>query len=81
MTKNNSTLTEQRDTIEIHLPDGRVISGNRGGTIADFLEILPLEERQIIVGAIVNSELERINTAPHNGCDSGTHYHEKCRWR
>ena len=60
MTKNNSTLTEQRDTIEIHLPDGRVISGNRGGTIADFLEILPLEERQIIVGAIVNSELREL---------------------
>jgi uridine kinase len=60
MIKNNSILTKQRDTIEIHLPDGRVISGDRGGTIADFLEILPLEERQIIVGAIVNSELREL---------------------
>lgn len=62
MTKSNSNFkfTEPRDTIEIYLPDGRAIAGKRGATIAEFMNILPMEERQIIVGAIVNTELREL---------------------
>ena len=58
--KSNFTFTEPRDTIEIYLPDGRAITGTRGASIADFMNVLPEEERQIIVGAIVNSELREL---------------------
>ncbi len=57
---NNFQFTEPRDSIEIHLPDNRTITGTRGSCIADFLKILPENERQIIMGAIVNSELREL---------------------
>jgi uridine kinase len=58
--KPNFIFSEPRKTIEIYLPDGRVISGDRGAPIADFMNVLPEDERQIIVGAVVNSELREL---------------------
>jgi uridine kinase len=49
-----------RPTVEIHLPDGRVISGPRGAAIGDFLKILEEFEDAPIVGAIVNSQLREL---------------------
>lgn len=48
-----------RESVEIHLPDGRVLSGPRGAAVGMFLKIL--EDRQVpIVGAIVNNELREL---------------------
>lgn len=60
MDKPDYSFTTLPEKIEVSLPDGRVISGLRGGTIADFFRILPDDEREIIVGAIVNSELREL---------------------
>jgi len=49
-----------RPTVEIHLPDGRVICGLRGGQVGDFLALLENPELAPIVGAIVNDELREL---------------------
>ncbi len=49
-----------RSTIEIHLPDGRVISGPRGSTVEEFFKILAGYESTPIVGAIVNDQLREL---------------------
>ena len=49
-----------RSTIEIHLPDGRVISGPRGATAGEFLSLLSPESPAPIVGAVVNGELREL---------------------
>ncbi len=61
--KPNFNFSEPRKSIEIFLPDGRVISGERGSPISDFMNVLPEEERQIIVGAVVNTELRELTFA------------------
>ncbi len=53
-------FVQPRDTIELHLPDGRVISGKRGDPIESFLQVFSAEERELIVGAIVNGELREL---------------------
>lgn len=49
-----------RDTVEIHLPDGRVLQGPRNLPVAEFLKALPEWENPLIVGAIVNYELREL---------------------
>jgi uridine kinase len=49
-----------RSTVEIHLPDHRVISGPRGAAVGDFLKLLESSSLSPIVGAIVNSELREL---------------------
>ena len=49
-----------RSTIEIHLPDGRVISGPRGAHAGEFLSLLSPESPAPIVGAVVNGELREL---------------------
>ena len=49
-----------RPTVEIHLPDGRVICGLRGAQVGEFLAILENPELAPIVGAIVNDELREL---------------------
>jgi uridine kinase len=51
--------SEIRPTVQIHLPDGRVLEGSRGSQLVDFLA----EENNNqtpIVGAIVNGELREL---------------------
>lgn len=48
------------DRIEIHLTDGRGISGPRGTAIGDFLKLLGQEDIPQIVGAVVNGELREL---------------------
>ncbi len=49
-----------RNTVEIHLPDGRVLQGPRNLPVAEFLKALPDWENPLIVGAIVNHELREL---------------------
>ena len=63
MKKKNSPvqIVSPRPTVEIHLPDGRVLCGPRGTSIGDFLMPLPeWNHGDPIVGAVVNDELREL---------------------
>lgn len=60
-TANKIHFTEPRDTIEMHLPDGRVLTGPRNTTAKDFLQPLQEEYDVPIVGAIVNGALRELS--------------------
>ncbi len=62
MTETNSFVFKSpRETIEIQLPDGRVIAGPRGAAAGDFFELLQPEYIDApIVGAMVNFELREL---------------------
>jgi uridine kinase len=49
-----------RETVEVHLSDGRVLSGPRGSTLAVFLRILPEWQFPPIVGAVVDGDLREL---------------------
>jgi uridine kinase len=46
--------------VEVHLPDGRVLSGPRGAPVKDFLQALPERDDPPIVGAVINGELREL---------------------
>ncbi|HNT53811.1 MAG TPA: nucleoside kinase, partial [Anaerolineaceae bacterium] len=52
--------TQSRQTVEIHLPDGRIFEGPRGMPVGVFLRSLPEWDNPPIVGAIVNDELREL---------------------
>ncbi len=49
-----------RETIEIHLPDGRVYEGPRNASVEIFLKNLPEWQDPPILGAIINSDLREL---------------------
>ncbi|MHC1784495.1 MAG: nucleoside kinase [Anaerolineaceae bacterium] len=49
-----------RDTIEVHLPDSRVLTGKRGANIGTILKVLPEFNEPPIMGAIINGELREL---------------------
>ncbi|MEW6084175.1 MAG: nucleoside kinase [Chloroflexota bacterium] len=51
-------LVRPRSQIEIHLPDGRVLSGPRGAAVGDFLSAI--EHDSQLVGAVVNGDLREL---------------------
>jgi uridine kinase len=53
-------FTTPRLSVEIHLPDGKVISGPRSAPVGDFLKLLYSDESAPIVGAVVNGELREL---------------------
>lgn len=53
-------FVKPRKTVEITLPDSRVLSGPRNSPVGDFLNILNEEGCAPIVGAIVNGELREL---------------------
>jgi uridine kinase len=53
-------FVKSRPTVEIHLPDDRVISGPRGAPVWSFLNILQDQEKDPIIGAIVNHQLREL---------------------
>lgn len=58
---NSFSFDDIRDSIQIHLPDGRLISGPRGAAVGQFLA--ELEDSELsgpIVGAIINNELREL---------------------
>jgi uridine kinase len=61
MTANETfELVEPRPTVEIQLPDGRVVSGRRNASVGLFLKIIEDQEMPPIVGAVVNGELREL---------------------
>lgn len=52
-------IISPRAEVEIHLPDGRVLSGPRGAAVREFLETIEHEAQ--LVGAVVNGELRELN--------------------
>lgn len=54
-------FTSPRTTVEVHLPDKRVIEGPRGATAGNFLKLLESESQEApIVGAVINGELREL---------------------
>jgi uridine kinase len=51
-------LVEPRNEVEIHLPDGRVLSGPRGAQVGEFLAALEFDSQ--LVGAVVNGDLREL---------------------
>src|SRR5688572_10398447 len=52
------TFISPRPSVEIYLPDGRVLSGPRGARIGEFLQTLESEAQ--IVAAIINGDLREL---------------------
>ncbi len=57
---NISQATEPRSTVEVHLPDGRILVGPRGSQIIDFFNSLPESNSPPIVGAVVDGDLREL---------------------
>ena len=56
----NIKFVTPRPTIEIHLPDGRAISGPRGAAVGEFFQPVEGESPAPIICAIVNGELREL---------------------
>lgn len=54
-------LVSPRKTVEVHLPNGLVLSGPRGATLEDFLRPNQSSNQPPIVGAIVNNKLRELS--------------------
>ena len=53
-------LVEPRSTVEIQLPDGRVIAGPRNAPVGQFLKLIEDKDIPTVVGAVVNGELREL---------------------
>jgi len=51
-------IVEPRNQVEIHLPDGRVLSGPRGARVVEFLSAVEHESQ--LVGAVINGDLREL---------------------
>lgn len=51
---------QPRDTVEVHLPDGRVLSAPRGSSAGEFLQAVAGSLPAPVVAAIVNGELREL---------------------
>ena len=60
MNKPKIRFVQQSTEIEVHLPDGRVLSGPRGASAGDFLKPIADDLPAPVVGAIVNGELHEL---------------------
>ncbi|MFN8410970.1 MAG: nucleoside kinase [Anaerolineales bacterium] len=58
-------ITQSNKNVELHLPDGRVLSGPRGTRIEEFLKQVSREFPAPIVAAIINNEIHEL-TYPVN---------------
>ena len=53
-------ITQLNKDVELHLPDGRVLSGPRGAQVREFLEQVKGDFKAPIVAAIVNNEIHEL---------------------
>jgi uridine kinase len=60
MTKKQIHLTPPSPTVQVHLPDGRALTGPRGAKVGDFLEAVKKDFSAPIVAAVVNHELHEL---------------------
>src|SRR5690242_13057162 len=58
MKSENIQIVSPRSSVEVHLPDGRVLSGPRGARVEEFL--LAVEFDSQVVAAIVNGDLREL---------------------
>jgi uridine kinase len=59
----NISIIAPRSSVEVYLPDGRVLSGPRGARVEEFLETLEFDAQ--VVAAIINGDLREL-TYPIN---------------
>ncbi len=52
--------TQPRPEVEIHLPDGRILSGPRGAKIGDFIDIVGDSFEAPIIAAVINGDLREL---------------------
>ena len=60
-TENDIKFTDPREMIEVHLDDGRTLTGKRGTSAEDFMKMIQDEEKPPIVAAIVNGSLRELS--------------------
>ncbi len=60
LASNEIHFVSPRDTVEIVLPDGKVLSGPRNAPVGKFIKLFEEEDIPPIVGAIVNGELREL---------------------
>lgn len=53
-------IDTQSELVQIHLPDGRVLSGRRGMKVKEFLEAVKDDSQPPTVGAVVNGVLREL---------------------
>lgn len=53
-------IVELRKEVDLHLPDGRVLSGPRGAQVGDFLQLVKDDFSAPIVAAIINNEIHEL---------------------
>jgi uridine kinase len=53
-------LTQPRPEVEVHLPDGRILSGPHGAKIGDFLDFVADSTDAPIVAAVINGDLREL---------------------
>ncbi|GAB4449820.1 MAG: nucleoside kinase [Anaerolineales bacterium] len=51
-------VSQPSNTVQIHLPGGQTLEGQRGASVGEFLSAV--EHRALLVGAIVNGELREL---------------------
>ncbi len=66
---NKINFVKARNSVELHLADGRIISGPRGTSLESFLKIMPEWSTEAIMGAIVNSELRELTFPVKMDCN------------
>ncbi|HOG77996.1 MAG TPA: nucleoside kinase, partial [Anaerolineaceae bacterium] len=49
-----------RETVELNLPDGRVITGRRGAELREFMRAIENAQEAMIIGAIVDGNLREL---------------------
>ncbi len=59
--KEEFNFVDPRETVEIHLSNGEVISGPRGGTLEEYIALLEERGTPPIVGAVVNGKLTELS--------------------
>ncbi len=59
--KTEIKLVSPRKTVEVHLPNGLVLSGPRGAALEDFLRAPEIPNDPPIVGAVVNNKLRELH--------------------
>ncbi len=56
----NIRLTEPRPEVEVHLPDGRILSGLRGAKVGDFLNVVANSFAAPVAAAMINGDLREL---------------------
>lgn len=56
----NVRIVQPSETVELHLSDGRILSGRRGAPVSEFLQAVKDDFRAPIVAAVINREIHEL---------------------